>query len=310
MATEPDRSVSPVQTRFSRLTVYLVPVLFVWLWSTGFLGAKYSLPYAEPFTVLLYRMLITLVLLGILARVLRVKWPSAKGAAHTAVTGLLVHGLYLGGVYYAIWGDMPAGLVSLIVGLQPLVMAIAAVLMLRESITLRQWAGLSMGLLGVALVLLEKMSGSGSVASFPLWALLWALLALMGISVGTVYQKRHGESTDLVAGTFIQYCAATVFFAIGAFAFETREVVWHIELLLSMVWLVFGVSIGAILLLMTLIKRGAASQVASLFYLVPPVTAFETFILFDERLGPLAIAGGLVSITGVALVVITRKPGT
>ncbi len=292
----------------SRWAVYLVPVLFVWLWSTGFIGAKYGLPYAEPFTLLLYRMLFTLVLLGVLAWVLPVKWPSAKGAAHTAVTGLLVHGLYLGGVYYAISGDMPSGLVSLIVGLQPLVMAITALLILRESITRRQWAGLSLGMAGVGLVLLEKLSATSQLEGFPLGSLLWALVALIGISVGTVYQKRHGESIDLVAGTFIQYCAASVFFALGAFAFETRQVVWHLQLQLSMAWLVLGVSIGAILLLMMLLKRGAAAQVTSLFYLVPPVTAFEAFILFDERLGALAIAGGLVSITGVALVVITRKP--
>lgn len=309
MATGPERSVSAEKSRFSRLGLYLVPALFVWLWSTGFIGAKYGLPYAEPFTLLLYRMLFTLALLGVLAWVLPVRWPSARGAAHTAVTGLLVHGLYLGGVYYAIYGDMPSGVISLIVGLQPLVMAIAAVLILRESISLRQWAGLVLGLLGISLVLLEKMSGGSQVESFPLWALLWALVALVGISVGTVYQKRHGESIDLVAGTFIQYCAASVFFAIGALAFETREVVWHLQLQLSMAWLVLGVSIGAILLLMMLIKRGAASQVASLFYLVPPVTALEAFILFDERLGALAIAGGLVSITGVALVVISRNPG-
>ncbi|OEY67939.1 peptide ABC transporter ATP-binding protein [Marinobacter sp. X15-166B] len=288
--------------------LYLVPVLFVWLWSTGFIGAKYGLPYAEPFTLLLYRMGCTLVLLLVLVWVLPVKWPSAKGAMHTAVTGLLVHGLYLGGVYYAIYGNMPSGVVSLIVGLQPLVMAVAAVLLLREAINLRQWAGLLLGLLGIGLVLLEKMGGSAQVDRFPGWALLWAVIALVGISIGTVYQKRHGESIDLVAGTFIQYCAASVFFAIGAFAFETREVVWHMQLVLSMAWLVLGVSIGAILLLMMLIRRGAASQVASLFYLVPPVTALEAFILFDERLGLLAIAGGLVSVTGVALVVIKNQP--
>ncbi len=197
---------------------------------------------------------------------------------------------------------MPSGLVSLIVGLQPLVMAIAALLILRESIALLQWTGLSLGIIGVGLVLLEKISGESQLEGFPLWASLWALVALIGISVGTVYQKRHGETIDLIAGTFIQYCAASVFFALGAFALETRRVVWHLQLQLSMAWLVLGVSIGAILLLMTLIKRGAASQVVSLFYLVPPVTAFEAFILFDERLGALAIAGDLVSITGAALV--------
>lgn len=173
---------------------------------------------------------------------------------------------------------------------------------------MRQWLGLSLGLVGVSLVLLEKMGGASDIASFPLWTLSCAAIALVGISIGTVYQKRHGGHVDLVAGAFIQYCAASVLFAIGAFAFETREVIWSLQLQLSLVWLVLCLSIGAILLLMLLIRRGAASQVASLFYLVPPVTAFEAFILFDERLGALAMFGGLLSISGVALVVIKRQP--
>lgn len=287
--------------------VYVVPAVFVWLWSTGFIGAKYGLPYAEPFTLLLFRMLFTLALLGVLALVLKVTWPSWRGAGHTAVTGLLVHGCYLGGVYYAIQGGMPSGIISLIVGLQPLVTALAAVVILRESVTRRQWVGLSLGLLGVSLVLMEKLGGGPGIQGFPLWTLGWAMLSLLGISIGTVYQKRHGESVNLVAGTFIQYTAASVFFAIGAFALETREVVWDIQLQLSMAWLVFGVSIGAILLLMLLIRRGAASQVASLFYLVPPVTALQAFWLFDERLGVLAMAGGVISIIGVAFAVTGRK---
>jgi drug/metabolite transporter (DMT)-like permease len=123
-----------------------------------------------------------------------------------------------------------------------------------------------------------------------------------------VYQKRSGTGADLVSGTLIQYAAAATLFAIGAFAFESREVEWALPLILSMAWLVFGVSIGAILLLMWLIRRGAASQVASLFYLVPPVTALEAFILFDERLGPVAMVGGFLSIAGVALVVMRPSP--
>lgn len=278
---------------------FFIPALFVWLWSTGFIGAKYGLPYAEPFTLLLIRMLLTLGLLIALAGVLKTRWPGWRGAGHLAVTGLLVHGCYLGGVYYAITEGMASGVVSLIVGLQPLVTAGAAVLFLNESVTRRQWLGLVLGLLGVALVLAEKFGGAG--VGLSAWSLLWALLALAGISIGTVYQKRHGTGADLVAGTVIQYGAAALLFAAGALLFETRQVEWSLQLQLSMAWLVLGVSIGAILLLMWLIRQGAASQVASLFYLVPPVTALEAFLLFDERLGGLAMAGGLVAITGVAL---------
>ena len=286
---------------------FFVPALFVWLWSTGFIGAKYGLPFAEPFTLLLIRMLMTLVLLAGLAWIMKTRWPGWRGAGHLAVTGVLVHGCYLGGVYYAIQGGMASGIVSLIVGLQPLVTAAAAVAILKESVSARQWVGLALGLVGVTLVLLEKFGVDGDGSGFSLWSLLWALFALTGISIGTVYQKRHGTGADLVAGTMIQYAAAATFFAIGAFTLETREVEWSLQLQLSMAWLVFGVSIGAILLLMWLIRQGAASQVASLFYLVPPVTAFEAYLLFDERLGGLAMAGGLIAIAGVALVVTQKK---
>jgi drug/metabolite transporter (DMT)-like permease len=283
-------------------------VLFVWLWSTGFVGAKYGLPYAEPFTLLLYRMLITLVLLGLLAVWFRSNWPSFQKGMHTAVTGLLVHGLYLGGVFYAIHGGMSAGVAALLVGMQPLVTAVAAVFVLREDVVARQWFGLLLGLIGVSLVLLEKMGGGiDQVSGFPMWTLGWAMIALLAISLGTVYQKRYGQGVELVPGTFIQYCSAALFFAIGAFAFESREVIWNIQLLLALGWLVFGLSLGAILLLMQLIQRGAASQVASLFYLVPPVTAVEAYILFDEQLGVLALSGGLLTVVAVALVVVKKS---
>lgn len=306
MTTFTSRSGNKLLKGTGPFTVGLMPAVFVWLWSTGFIGAKYGLPYAEPFTLLLYRMLSTLVVLGLIAWWLKSKWPSVSGMAHTAITGLLVHGLYLGGVFYAIDDGMPAGVVSIIVGLQPLVTAAVAVVVLREAISIRQWSGLVLGLIGVSLVILEKMGGTSQVSGFPVSALLWTLIALAGISIGTVYQKRFCQRVDLVPGAFIQYCAASVLFALGAFAFESREVSWNMQLILATGWLVLGLSVGAILLLMQLIRRGAASNVASLFYLVPPVTALQAYILFDERLGVLALCGGLLSVLGVALVVIKR----
>jgi len=298
----------PTSPKSSKLFSFAVPALFVWLWSTGFIGAKYGLPFAEPFTLLLIRMLLTLGLLGVLAWILQANWPGWRGAGHLAITGLLVHGCYLGGVYYAIAGGMPSGIISLIVGLQPLVTSAVAIVVLNEKVSGRQWLGLVLGLVGVCLVLLEKFGVSEAKENFPAWTLIWAAFSLAGISLGTVYQKRRGTGADLVSGTLIQYSAAASLFAIGAFAFETREVEWALPLMLSMAWLVFGVSIGAILLLMWLIRRGGASQVASLFYLVPPVTAFEAFVLFDERLGLMAMAGGCLSILGVALVVMRPSP--
>jgi len=247
-------------------------------------------------------------LLAGLAWIMKTRWPGWRGAGHLAVTGMLVHGCYLGGVYYAIQDGMASGIVSLIVGLQPLVTAAAAVVFLKESVTGRQWVGLALGLVGVALVLLEKFGVNGSDSMYSPWSLLWAVFALAGISMGTVYQKRYGTNADLVAGSLIQFSAAAALFAVGAFALETREVEWTLQLQLSMAWLVVGLSIGAVLLLMWLIRQGAASQVASLFYLVPPVTALEAFLLFDERLGALAMTGGLIAIVGVALVVTQKKP--
>ena len=299
---------SPTHTP-NQLMIRLTPFMFVWLWSTGFIGAKYGLPYAEPFTLLLYRMLMTLLVLGLIAGWLKSNWPSPLAAMHTAITGLLVHGLYLGGVFYAIKQGMPAGVVALIVGLQPLVTAVAAVLVLREGVSTRQWFGLLLGIIGVALVLLEKMGGTEQIDSFPLWTLIWAGIALFGISVGTVYQKRFGQNVELLPGTFIQYCSAALFFALGSFMIETQQVTWNTQLLLALGWLVLGLSVGAILLLMQLIQRGAAFQVASLFYLVPPVTALEAYILFDERLGIVALCGGVLTVAAVALVIVKKRVG-
>lgn len=290
--------------------VRMMPVFFVWLWSTGFIGAKYGLPYAEPFMLLFYRMLITLICLGLITLWFKSSWPSLQSTFHMAISGLLIHGFYLGGVFYAIAGDMPAGLVSLIVGLQPLVTAIVAILILKEKIVSYQWLGLVLGLVGIGLVLFEKLGGAGQLPEFSLLTLGWALIALVGISLGTVYQKRFGDGIALIPGTIIQYCAATLLFALGTCLFESQEVEWNIQLLLAMGWLILGLSIGAILLLMQLINRGAASEVASLFYLVPPVTALEAYILFDERFGFLALCGGIMSVFGVALVLMTKRSGS
>jgi drug/metabolite transporter (DMT)-like permease len=284
-----------------------VPALFVWLWSTGFIGAKFGLPYAEPFTLLAVRMLLTLIPLGVLAVLMKSRWPGWRGAGHLAVTGMLVHGCYLGGVFYAIDQGMASGVVSLIVGLQPLVTALAAVVFLREAVTRWQWLGLVLGLAGAALVLAEKLSGSQTGIALPLITLVWAGFALVGISLGTVYQKRFGVGADLIAGTMIQFTAAATFFSIGAFVLETRVIEWNLQFTLALTWLIFGLSVGATLILMWLIRRGAASQVASLFYLVPPVTALEAFVLFDERLGPLALVGGVVAVVGVALAVSPKR---
>ncbi|MDX1635705.1 MAG: DMT family transporter [Marinobacter sp.] len=286
--------------------IRLMPATFVLLWSTGFIGAKFGLPYAEPFTLLFYRMLLSLLCLGLLALAISARWPASwRQAGHLAVTGLLVHGAYLGGVFTAIEAGMPAGLTALVVGLQPLLTGVLTVLVLKEPVSGRVWLGLLLGLVGVILVLGEKLApeSGGLFDGFPLWAVLAAVAALFGIAMGTLYQKRFCGATDLVSGAFIQYCAAAVLFGALSFTIETREVQWTPQLMFALAWLVLVLSLGAIGLLLALIRRGASAQVASLFYLVTPVTALEAWLLFDERLGLLALVGTAVAVSGVYLVI-------
>lgn len=289
------------------LWIKAMPVLFVLLWSTGFIGAKFGLPYAEPFSFLFVRFVCTLAVLYLIIRLMRERWPSRLALwGHIAVAGMLVHGAYLGGVFSAINLGMPAGVAALIVGLQPLVTALLARPWLGERLTGRQWLGIGLGLVGIVLVLgenLDTADPSQLFSGFGLGALAFAVIALVGISVGTIYQKRNCTEMPLTTGTFIQFLGAATVLGVAALLFETREIEWTLTFSLTLLWLIFGLSIAAILLLMALIRRGEASRVASLFYLVPPVTAVEAWILFGERLGPLALIGIGVAVAGVALVV-------
>lgn len=285
-----------------------MPILFVLLWSTGFIGAKFGLPYAEPFTFLFIRFVLTLLLLTPLVVAMCISWPSSPMLwVHIAIAGCLVHGAYLGGVFYGISLGMPAGLAALLVGLQPLLTAAFAGPLLGERLTRRQWLGLMLGLIGIVFVLGSKLEiGESLFDGFGINALLCVTTALIGISVGTLYQKRYCTSMPLLSGAVIQYLAAGVLLGCGALLFETREVEWTITFALTLGWLVLILSVAAILLLMALIKKGEASRVASLFYLVPPVTALQAWWLFDERLPLLGLGGMLIALVGVVMVV--RKP--
>ncbi|MDF1555626.1 MAG: EamA family transporter [Deferrisomatales bacterium] len=282
----------------------VAPWLFVLLWSTGFVGAKFGLPYAEPFTLLLIRMLLTLAVFLCLILWFKSPWPTLPQAGHQLVVGALVHGAYLGGVFAAIKLALPAGVTSLLVGLQPVLTAVFGWLWLGDRLRLRQWIGLGLGVVGVALVLLSGRQ----LALFQIQpaALAFAGLALVGISLGTVYQKRFGAGVSLLTGTFCQYVATAILMAVLAFAFERRQVVWHPHLVGALLWLVFGLSLSAILLLMLMIRHGQTARVASYFYLVPPVTALETWLVFGEHLAPLGLVGMAAAATGVYLVL---RPG-
>jgi drug/metabolite transporter (DMT)-like permease len=278
--------------------VAAAPMLFVFLWSTGFIGAKYGLPYAEPFTFLAARMGFVVVLHLLVVWIAQVPLPTLTQAGHSVVTGLLVHGLYLGGVFVAISQGVPAGISALIPGLQPILTSTLANWWLGEKVGRAQWLGLALGLIGVALVLHDRaLIGSGTAIGWT-----GSVASLLGIALGTLYQKRHGSAIDWRSGNLVQYAAAATVFAVLAFAFETRAIQWTAHFVFALSWLVLVLSFGAVGLMYWLIRHSAATGFASLFYLVPVVTALLAYLLFGETLDKVAIAGMAICATGVFLV--------
>ena len=277
---------------------WLFPGLFVVLWSTGFIGAKLGLPYAEPFTFLSLRFLFVLGLLLPLCWLSRAPWPNRQGMAHMAVAGVLMQAGYLGGVFASMHHGMPAGVSALITGLQPVFTAVLGGWLLHERTSLRQWGGFGLGLVGVVLVVGDRIA----VHNLTLGAILLSALALASITLGTVWQKRHGGAIDLRSGAAIQFAAAAVVLAPLAFLLETREVRWTGEFVFALAWLVLVLSLGAIFLLLYLIRHGAATRVASLFYLVPPTTALIAWPLFGESYSLLAALGMGLGMLAVWLV--------
>ena len=275
-----------------------IPALFVALWSTGFIGARLGLPHAGPLTFLALRYALAAGLLALVALATRAPWPRRPAEiGHYAAAGLLVHGVYLGGVFVGISLGVEAGLSALIVGLQPLLTAALAGAVLGERVAPRQWAGLGLGLLGVALVLARKLGGGLGDAL----GALACVSALFGITAGTLYQKRFCAGMDLRTGSAVQFAAAGLATAPLALLFEDNRVSWTGDFVFALLWLVLVLSLGAVSLLYVLIRRGAASRVASLFFLVPPCTALIAWPLFGETLGPVALLGMALTAAGVAL---------
>jgi drug/metabolite transporter (DMT)-like permease len=282
---------------FEKLAARAAPAIFVMLWSTGFIATKYVLHNAEPLTYLTIRMVLVVGLMAVIAAIARPQWPDSRGMAHSAVAGLLVHGFYLGGTAIAIAHSIPAGLSALIPGLQPILTSTIANRWLGERVTPLQWAGLLLGLAGVVLILHDRpMSGDAG------WGWLASGISLVSITLGTLYQRRYCNRIDWRAGNLVQYIAVTMFFAVAAWLFENNVVHWTGEFVLSVIWLAVVLSIGSIGLLYWLIRRSAATSVASLFYLVPAVTAAMAFVLFGERLDAVAIAGMVACAAAVFVV--------
>jgi len=283
-----------------------LPALFVVLWATGFIGARLAMPHAEPFTFLTVRF-VTAALLFAAALPLtrRRRTMNVSAMAHSALAGAFLHGIYLGGVFWAVRHGMPAGLSALLVGLQPLLTALLALVMLGERVSRRQWAALAVGLVGVALVLWPKLTLAGAgVTPATIGA---CAVAVAAMSFGTVWQKRHVSGGDLAATTMLQYVGAAAVTGVAAVASESGRVDLTGELAFAMAWLVLVLSVGAILLLMVLIERGAVADVASLFYLVPAVTALIAFALFGEALTAIQLVG--MAVTAAAVAAATRRAG-
>ena len=280
----------------------LMPWLFVIIWSTGFVAAKFGLPFAPPLTFLLLRFACVLIVLIPIVVVMRAPWPRGR-VGHIALAGILVHAGYLGGVWSAIKLGMPAGLSALIVGMQPILTAFAAPL-IGESVRRKQWVGLALGLCGVGLVVANKIS----LAGLSIESILLCVLALVSITIGTLYQKRFCSHFDLRTGTVIQFIASAAVLLPLAIVFEDftptfAAVHWTPTFIGALLWSVLALSIGAIFLLFSLIRQSAATSVTSLLYLTPPTTAVMTWLMFGERFSWIGIVGMLLAVIGVAFVV-------
>lgn len=280
-----------------RLDLLAAP-LFVVLWSTGFIGAKYGLPHIEPVTFLVLRFALVAAALVFWVILARTAWLTLAQARDAAIIGILLQAVYLGGIYKAIDLGVEAGVAALIVGLQPVLTAFIARQFLGERLSPVQWAGIALGALGVGLVVMRKLdAGIGDWRGVAL-----CLVALAGISIASILQKTRATDHPMRTSTLVQFLAALAVLAPLSFAFETREVTWSGELIFTMAWLVLVMSLGALSLLLFLIRRGAASNVASLFFLVPPTTALMAWGIFGEVLGPVEIAGVGLAASGVLMV--------
>jgi drug/metabolite transporter (DMT)-like permease len=276
-----------------------MPALFVILWSTGFIVSKVGALYAPPLTFLEWRYALTLALLLPVIGFSRAPWPATRALTwHIVVAGILVHAGYLGGVWFAIYLGMPAGLAALIVGLQPILTALAGP-WLGERVGARQWFGFVLGFIGIALIVADNIGLTGLSAA-SLWL---CTMALFSITTGTLYQKHYCASFDLRTGTFVQYLASFAVTLPFALVLDDGSTNWAPGLFFALGWSAIVLSLGAISLLFLLIRRGAATRVVSLFYLTPPTTALMAWLIFGEALSVRAIVGMAIAVLGVALVV-------
>ena len=293
------------------LLIRIAPLLFVSLWSTGFVAAKYSMHNADPFVFLCLRFTITALVLVPILLVMGSSLPRRIWSyRHDMVTGVLLHCGYLGFVFWPIKNGVPAGIVAIIIGVQPILTMVLASLYIGEHLGGRKLAGLLIGFAGITVVILGKYGVTlGLNGGLDLVDLSMAIVGLLGIAFGVFYQKKFCDQSRLLASTLMQYVAGSLATALCAFIFsESWTVDWTPGFALALGWQVFGLSIGAVMLLMYIINNGEAGRVSSMFYLVPPLVVIEAHFLFGETLGALSIIGMLVCVVGV--VIVSRSPKT
>jgi drug/metabolite transporter (DMT)-like permease len=285
----------------------LAPGLFVLLWSTGFIGVKYGIPYAPPFYFLAIRMTIAALLLFIAISFLRKSQPITRSIIWpSTLIGLTLHGAYLGGCFFAVSRGMPAGVAALIVSLQPVLVSLFAAKYLNEPLKPRAIVGLILGLIGLFVVVLPRINMTGGNA-ISIVAIAASVIGLLGGTSGTILQKKYGGVIPTLAGTSIQYAATAVVLAVLALLFEEPDIQWTGNFIGALAWLVFALSFGAILLLFFLLRSGSAASVSSLYYLVPAATAIEAYLIFDEHISAISMLGTLITVIGVWLVISKQK---
>lgn len=283
------------------------PGLFVLLWSTGFIGVKYGMPYSPPFYFVAIRMAIAAALLFVAIAFLRKSQPITRSIIWpSTLIGLTLHGAYLGGCFFAVSRGLPAGVTALIASLQPVLVSLFAARYLGEPLRARAVSGLVLGLVGLFVVVLPRISTTGA-NSISLISIAACVIGLLGGTSGTILQKKFGGAIPTLAGTSIQYAATAFVFFTLALIFEQPEIQWTAKFVGALAWLVLALSFGAILLLFFLLSYGSAASVSSLYYLVPAATAIEAYFFFDEHISPISMIGTVITVIGVWLVVGKQK---
>jgi drug/metabolite transporter (DMT)-like permease len=292
------------------ITTRTAPALFVLLWSTGFTGIRYGIPYAPPFTFIAVRMAIASILLALISLAITKRFThDLSTIGKSVLVGVTIHGAYLGGCFYGVKQGMPAGITALICSLQPVLVSLFSSIFFQEKLSIRKWLGLGLGLTGLVLVIAPKLSGTTG-QELPMVGVAAIFIALLGGTSGTLLQKKFGSGVEVLSGTSWQYVATGILMGSLALIFEgDQSITWNASFIFSLTWLIVALSIGAILILYFLLSHSSASSVSSLYYLVPAVTAVEAYFLFGEKIGLVTGLGTLVTIAGVALVVSQGSQG-